>query len=161
MQQPKFDLAFMLQHPAHLFALGLGSGLAPRAPGTFGTLAAVPFWLLMAPLALALQVVIVACAFLLGIWFCQLTSRNLGVHDHGGIVWDEFVGYWLAMLFAPPGWFWLLAGFVLFRLFDIVKPWPIRVLDKKVHGGFGIMIDDIIAGLFAGLCLLALGHWLA
>ncbi|NNC55559.1 MAG: phosphatidylglycerophosphatase A, partial [Pseudomonadales bacterium] len=115
---------------------------------------------LMAPLTLALQAVIIGCAFVVGIWFCELTSRNLGVHDHGGIVWDEFVGYWLAMLFAPPGWIWLLIGFVLFRVFDIVKPWPIRVLDKKVHGGFGIMIDDIIAGLFAGLCLLVLGHWL-
>ncbi len=154
------DIAFMLQHPAHIFALGLGSGLAPRAPGTIGTLAAIPFWILMAPLALAVQLAIIGISFLAGIWLCEKTSQNLGVHDHGGIVWDEFVGLWLTMLFAPPGLAWLLAGFALFRFFDIVKPWPIRYLDQKVHGGFGIMIDDVIAGIFAGLCLLLLNGFL-
>ena len=81
-------------------------------------------------------------------------------HDHGGIVWDEFVGFWLTMLFAPAGLIWLLLGFGLFRLFDIVKPWPIKLLDQKVHGGFGIMIDDVLAGLFAGLSLLAISAWI-
>ena len=153
------DINFMLQHPAHIFALGLGSGLAPRAPGTFGTLAAIPFWLLMAPLPLFAKVLIIFASFIIGIWLCEKTSNSLGVHDHGSIVWDEFVGFWLTMLFAPAGLIWLLAGFGLFRLFDIVKPWPIKLLDQKVHGGFGIMIDDILAGLFAGLSLLAISAW--
>jgi len=153
------DINFMLQHPAHIFALGLGSGLAPRAPGTFGTLAAIPFWLLMAPLPLFAKVLIIFASFIIGIWLCEKTSNSLGVHDHGSIVWDEFVGFWLTMLFAPAGLIWLLAGFGLFRFFDIVKPWPIKLLDQKVHGGFGIMIDDILAGLFAGLSLLAISAW--
>ena len=154
------DINFMLQHPAHIFALGLGSGLAPRAPGTFGTLAAIPFWLLMAPLPFFAKVLIIFASFIIGIWLCEKTSNSLGVHDHGGIVWDEFVGFWLTMLFAPAGLIWLLAGFGLFRFFDIVKPWPIKLLDQKVHGGFGIMIDDILAGLFAGLSLLAISAWI-
>ncbi|MDB4806804.1 phosphatidylglycerophosphatase A [Pseudomonadales bacterium] len=154
------DINFMLQHPAHILALGLGSGLAPRAPGTFGTLAAIPFWLLMAPLPFFAKVLIVFASFIIGIWLCEKTSNSLGVHDHGGIVWDEFVGFWLTMLFAPAGLIWLLAGFGLFRFFDIVKPWPIKLLDQKVHGGFGIMIDDVLAGLFAGLSLLAISAWI-
>lgn len=154
------DINFMLQHPAHFFALGLGSGLAARAPGTFGTLAAIPFWLLMAPLPLFAKVLIVFAAFIIGIGLCAKTTNSLGVHDHGGIVWDEFVGFWLTMLFAPDGLIWLLLGFGLFRLFDIVKPWPIKLLDQKVHGGFGIMIDDVVAGLFAGLSLLAFSAWI-
>lgn len=152
----KPDIAFMLRHPAHLFALGLGSGLAPKAPGTFGSLAAIPFWYIMASLPLVLKVAIVLLAFLIGIWFCQVTSRNLGVHDHGGIVWDEFVGFWITMLFAPAGLMWLLLAFALFRLFDILKPWPIRYFDEKIHGGLGIMLDDVIAGLFAGTVLLCI-----
>jgi phosphatidylglycerophosphatase A len=89
------------------------------------------------------------------IWLCERTSRDLGVHDHGGIVWDEFVGFWLTMVAAPEGWHWLLAGFLLFRLFDILKPFPINYLDRHIHGGLGIMLDDAVAGSFAWFCLQA------
>lgn len=145
--------ARLLRHPVHFLSLGFGSGLAPKAPGTFGTLAAVPlYWLLSdATLLLYLAVVIVAAA--LGIWLCGYTARALGVHDHPAIVWDEVVGYFITMLAAPAGWQWLLLGFVLFRLFDILKPWPIRWIDRHVHGGFGIMLDDVLAGAMAWLVL--------
>lgn len=145
--------SFLFSNPAHFFALGFGSGLSPVAPGTVGTLAAIPCWLLIGTLDWPLQFAVVVLAFFIGVAFCAVTSRNLGVHDHGGIVWDEFVGLWIALLFAPGSGLALLAGFVLFRLFDIIKPWPIRWLDKKVHGGLGIMIDDVVAGLFAGIGL--------
>lgn len=137
----------------HFFALGLGSGLAPKAPGTFGTLAAVPFYLLLLNLPVWGYLLALVLAFLLGVWLCDVTARNLGVHDHPGIVWDEFVGYWLAMTVAPQGWLWVILGFVLFRLFDIAKPWPIRQADSRLGGGFGIMFDDVLAGIYAWLTL--------
>lgn len=139
-----------LKNPIHLLAFGLGSGLPKFAPGTFGTLAAVPVWffLLQGMPAMAYIGVLIA-AFAFGVMLCEFTSRDLGVHDHGGIVWDEWVGLWITYLWLPDGWLWIVYGFALFRLFDIVKPWPIKWLDQKVHGGFGIMIDDVLAGLFA------------
>ena len=143
----------VLRNPVHLLAFGFGSGALPRAPGTCGTLAAIPFYLLLAQLPLALYLLALVAAFALGIYLCGRTARNLGVHDHGGIVWDEFVGFWITMLVAPPGWLWLLAGFILFRLFDILKPFPINWLDKRVEGGLGIMLDDAVAGTFAWFCL--------
>ena len=146
-------------NPIHLLAFGLGSGAAPKAPGTFGTLAAVPLYLLLQPLANLQYLVLVLLLFLLGIWLCGRTSRDLGVHDHGGIVWDEWVGFLLTMWMAPPGWYWLLAGFCLFRLFDILKPWPIGWLDRRVSGGLGIMLDDVLAGIF-GLALIQLAAYL-
>lgn len=139
----------------HFLALGLGSGLAPKAPGTFGTLVAVPFYLLLQGLPLWGYLLILVMAFLLGVWLCEVTARNLGVHDHPGIVWDEFVGYWLTMAAAPTGWQWVLLGFVLFRLFDIAKPWPIRMADRRLGGGFGIMFDDVLAGIYAWLVMQA------
>lgn len=143
----------LLRDPGHFLALGFGSGIAPFAPGTFGTLAAIPVYLLCAQLPLLLYLLVVAASFVLGVYLCGRTAQALGVHDHPGIVWDEVVGYLLTMTFAPPGWLWLVLGFVLFRGFDILKPWPIRVLDRSVHGGFGIMIDDILAGVAAALVL--------
>ncbi|MET0064723.1 MAG: phosphatidylglycerophosphatase A [Candidatus Thiodiazotropha sp.] len=140
-------------NPVHLLAFGFGSGLTPKAPGTFGTLVGVPAYLLLQPLSPVYYGFVVAAAFLAGIWLCGRTSRDLGVHDHGGIVWDEIVGYLVTMLWAPPGWLWMIMGFVLFRVFDIFKPWPIRWFDQKVSGGFGIMLDDLIAGLFAAALL--------
>jgi phosphatidylglycerophosphatase A len=148
------------RNPVHFLAFGLGSGAAPRAPGTFGTLAAVLIYLAlptMSPLAYA---VFLLAGFLLGVWICGKTARDIGVHDHGGIVWDEFIGFWLCMFLAPPGLFWLLSGFVLFRVFDIVKPWPIRWFDRHVHGGFGIMIDDVLAGMMAWMCLQLMAVWI-
>ena len=139
----------LLRNPTHLLSLGFGSGLAPKAPGTFGTFAAIPFWFLLQLLPTSSYIAAVVAAFLLGIYLCGETAKALGVHDHGGIVWDEFVGLWIALFLLPPGWPWLVLGVALFRLFDIWKPWPIRVLDAKVHGGLGIMIDDVLAGFYA------------
>lgn len=148
----------LLANPNHFFAFGFGSGLAPKAPGTFGTLAAVPIYWLIQDLNWPLYLSWLLVTFALGVLWCDRSSKALGVHDHGGIVWDEFVGYWITMFMAPAGWLWIIIGFVLFRLFDIVKPWPIRWLDQKVHGGFGIMLDDLVAGIFAAVCLQLL-HW--
>ncbi len=148
-----------------LLALGFGSGLAPKAPGTFGTLAAIPPYLLFSSVAIEWQLFIVVVGFLAGVYFCEATARYLGVHDHPAIVWDEFVGFWLTMIALPLfstelDWFLLALGFVLFRFFDIVKPWPIRWVDKKIHGGFGIMFDDVLAGIYAGLLLSVVIYYL-
>ncbi|MCP8686112.1 phosphatidylglycerophosphatase A family protein [Marinobacterium sedimentorum] len=141
------------RNPVHFLAFGFGSGLAPKAPGTFGTLAAIPPYLLMTLLPVSGYLLVVVVAAVLGIYLCGRTARDMGVHDHPGIVWDEFVGFWITMLFVPVQWYWILAGFALFRLFDIWKPWPIRVVDQKVEGGFGIMLDDVLAGIYALLVL--------
>lgn len=137
------------KNPIHFLAFGLGSGAAPKAPGTFGTLAAIPLFLLLQPLALHWYLLVLVVTFVVGIYLCGKTSEDMGVHDHSGIVWDEFVGYWVTMFAAPAGWLWIVIGFVLFRIFDIAKPWPISWADKKVRGGFGIMLDDLLAGLMA------------
>ena len=145
--------ARLLKNPLHFLSLGFGSGLAPWAPGTFGTLAALPLYLLMQPLPLAAYLLITLLAMLLGFYLCGETARALGVHDHSGIVWDEIVGYMITMAAVPLDWKWVVAGFVLFRFFDIVKPWPIKWIDSKVSGGIGIMLDDVLAGVFAWLGL--------
>ncbi|MFQ3229726.1 phosphatidylglycerophosphatase A [Reinekea sp.] len=146
-------------HWVHFLAFGFGSGAAPKAPGTFGTLMAIPLYLLLAQLPLWAYVVALVVSFAVGIYLCEQASKDMGVHDHGGIVWDEFVGFWIAMTALPFHWAWILAGFVLFRIFDILKPWPISWLDKRVHGGLGIMIDDVLAGLFALIILQLANHW--
>ena len=142
--------ASVWKNPVHFLAFGLGSGASPWAPGTVGTLAAIPLYFMLATLPLWAYVLVVVLAFILGCWLCEKTSEDLGVHDHSGIVWDEFVGYWLTMLALPVSLGWALAGFVLFRFFDIIKPWPIRWADRRVDGGFGIMIDDVLAAVYAG-----------
>lgn len=141
------------RHPVHFLAFGFGSGAMPFAPGTFGTLAAVPIYLLVMGLPGWGYFLLVLALFAIGVWLCEKTSKDLGVHDHSGIVWDEIVGYLITMMGAPAGWIWLLIGFVLFRLFDILKPWPISWMDKHVNGGFGIMLDDVAAGFVAMLGL--------
>ena len=141
--------------PVHWLAFGLGSGFAPKAPGTVGSAAAILLYLPLAELPLAVYCVIVVLAFVTGVLICGATSRQLGVHDHGGIVWDEFVGVWITLAAVPPTPGGVLFGFLLFRLLDIVKPWPIKWADKKVHGGFGIMLDDAVAGILAAACLQA------
>lgn len=143
----------LLANPNHFFAFGFGSGLAAKAPGTFGTLAAIPFFWLIQDLSWPIYLSWLLVTFALGVLWCDRSSKALEVHDHGGIVWDEFVGFWITMFMAPAGWIWILVGFVLFRFFDIIKPWPINWLDKKVHGGFGIMIDDALAGIYALIAL--------
>lgn len=149
----------VLSNPVHFLAFGFGSGLAPFAPGTFGTLMAIPLYWLMQfqSLAVYLSIVLVVC--IVGIWICDKSSEMLGVHDHSGIVWDEFAGFFITMIAAPKGWLWILIGFLLFRLFDVLKPWPISILDKKMQGGLGIMIDDIVAGIFALVCLQLINHY--
>jgi phosphatidylglycerophosphatase A len=139
--------------PVHFLAFGFGSGLAPFAPGTAGTLAVIPIYLLMQPLNLLQYGVLLGVICIIGIWICGESSRRLGVHDHGGIVWDEFAGYLITMFAVPFAWQWIIIGFLLFRLFDIWKPWPIRYIDKQLTGGLGIMLDDILAGIFAAICL--------
>ncbi len=156
----------LLRHPAQLLALGFGSGLAPKAPGTFGTLAAIPFYLLLSQYSLTIQLVIIVIAFFVGIYLCQVTADALGVHDHPAIVWDEFVGFWLTMLAVPIAgtdltWLILFLGFAFFRFFDILKPWPIKWADQKVSGGLGIMFDDVLAGIYACILLLMVIRWMA
>jgi phosphatidylglycerophosphatase A len=151
----------LLRSPRLLLAFGFGSGLSPKAPGTVGTLVAIPIWLLMSQLAAPLYWIVVFLAFVLGIYLCDYAAKALQTHDHGGIVWDEFVGFWIVMPFLSSGISYLESlfwGFVLFRFFDIVKPWPIGWLDRKVKGGLGIMLDDVVAGLYAALVALLVGY---
>ncbi|MEZ8823443.1 phosphatidylglycerophosphatase A [Vibrio amylolyticus] len=154
-----------LKNPWHLLATGFGSGLSPIIPGTMGTLASVPFYLLLVQLPFWLFIVVIIVSSFIGIKICQITSDDMKVHDHGSIVWDEFVGFWITMLVVPLlgvaifDWKWIVAGFVLFRFFDMVKPWPIGWLDKRVHGGLGIMIDDIVAGIMAAISLYFVGSY--
>lgn len=154
-------LQWICGHPARFLAFGCGSGLAKIMPGTAGTLAAVPLYLLLAQLPLAHYLALLVAAFAVGIYFCHKASRELGVHDHGGIVWDEFVGFWATMIAVPTTWVNVLAGFVLFRVFDMIKPWPISLADRKVHGGLGIMVDDLLAAAYAAGALHAGLFWLA
>ena len=148
-----------LGSPSGFLAFGFGSGLSPFAPGTAGTLVAIPFTFLLKSLGTTGFWIALVLLFLSGVKLCTHVSQKLGVHDHGGIVWDEMVGYWLAVAFVPLDWQWLLAAFLLFRFFDIFKPWPIRQIDKKISGGFGIMVDDVVAGLFTLILLAVLQAW--
>lgn len=148
----------VLRDPVHFLAFGFGSGLGPKAPGTWGSLAAiVPYlWFQTFPIPAYLAMLVISMAF--GIWLCGESARRLGVHDHSGIVWDEFVGMWITLFLAPPGWLWIVVGFALFRLFDVLKPWPIRWLDRHISGGLGIMLDDLLAGVIAWLGVQALAQ---
>lgn len=141
------------RNPSYFIAFGFGSGLIPVAPGTWGTLAAMPLYLLIMHLSPILYGLITVVAFCLGVYVCHRVSRELGVHDYSGIVWDEIVGYFITMFLAPPGVLWMVLGFCLFRLFDIWKPFPICWVDKKVKGGLGIMLDDVIAAIPAFIIL--------
>ncbi len=151
-----------LSNPVHLLATGFGSGLSPWVPGTMGTLAAVPFYYLLVWMSPWALIAAIAIGSLAGIYLCGKTSSDMQVHDHGSIVWDEFVGFWITMSLVPAtDWQTVLAGFVIFRFFDMVKPWPISWLDKRVHGGFGIMLDDIVAGLMSMVALWLLHPYIA
>lgn len=144
----------VFSNPVHFLAAGFGAGLAPKAPGTAGTVVAVPIYLLLdAYLGTDAYLVVTLLLFLAGIFICGYTAQSIGLEDPKSVVWDEIVGYLVAMAWAPLGWLWMALGFALFRLFDIWKPWPIRWLDQRVKGGFGIMLDDLVAGLFACLVL--------
>lgn len=143
----------ILTDPVLLLAFGFGSGLSKFMPGTFGTLVAVPLYLLLSTLPPWLYLVVTLLAIIMGIYICGEAAKKLAVHDFGGIVWDEVAGLLVTLCWLPFSWPALLSGFVLFRLFDILKPWPIKWLDQHVEGGFGIMIDDVLAGVLAAVVL--------
>jgi phosphatidylglycerophosphatase A len=143
----------ILTDPVLFLAFGFGSGLAKKAPGTCGTLAAIPVYCLFAQTSLLIYSLLTITATLIGISLCGIAADKLGEHDFGGIVWDEVAGYLITLWFVPFSWQTTLVGFILFRIFDIFKPWPIKWVDQHVHGGFGIMLDDVLAGIFAGALL--------
>lgn len=157
--RPEVNVKTLIKRPAAFIAYGFGSGLSPVAPGTFGTLVAIPIFWLIQDWSLTAYLMFTVLAFVLGIWICQRTVAWLKQDDPGGVVWDEVVGYLVTMLAAPEGWVWLIVGFVLFRFFDILKPWPINIADKKLHGGFGIMFDDVIAGAMAAVVMGLIQLW--
>ena len=155
--QPKITI----KTPWQFIASGFGSGLSPVAPGTMGTLASMPFWFLFASyLPIWAYIAVIIIAALAGIIICQKASDELGVHDHGGIVWDEFVGLWITMICVPVSWPNAILGFLIFRFFDVLKPWPIKIIDEKITGGFGIMLDDILAGIFSLITMQILLIWI-
>jgi phosphatidylglycerophosphatase A len=151
-----------LRNPIHFLALGFGSGLLHPAPGTWGSLVGVIVGaLLLSWLGAKTFFILTALCFFLGIWLCERTSHDMGVHDHGSIVWDEIVAVFLVLLAVPQvSLFWCAIAFVTFRLFDILKPYPIRYFDEKLTNGFGIMVDDILAAGYSILVILALAHFI-
>lgn len=157
---PRPSWRFLSARPAHLIAFGFGAGLAPFAPGTFGTLLAFPLYWLFAPHLDVLEyLVLLVLLFGLGVWACEVTGRALGVADHGGMVWDETVAFLLVLFFTPVAFTWADAlvwqacAFLAFRLFDILKPPPIRYFDRTLKSGFGVMLDDLIAAFYALIVL--------
>ena len=161
-QKPAFKptLKWLLQNPIRFLGFGFGSGLAPKAPGTFGTLPALPLaWILLFLNSGKIGLIILSVVlFFIGIWICNVTERDLGVHDYGGIVWDEIVAMLLILAFVPQTVLWWLMAFLVFRFFDAVKPPPIKWFDQKVSGGFGVMLDDIIAAIMSIMVLLVLRY---
>ncbi|OCG05494.1 phosphatidylglycerophosphatase A [Gilliamella apicola] len=147
-----FKKYLKLTNPIHFLAVGLGSGLSPIMPGTMGSLMAIPLWLLFYGLTPMLYWVFILVTFIFGCFLCQKTSDDTHTHDSGHIVWDEFVGMWITLFFIPQiSILWVTIAFVAFRIFDMAKPWPIRWFDKRIPGGFGIMVDDVIAAIFSSL----------
>lgn len=142
------------QKPSYFIAFGLGSGAMPFAPGTFGTLACIPFYLMLSDHLLPnLYLGFVVIFIILSAFLSELISRQIHIHDHPGMCIDEFAGFFVTMIYAPKGWVWVLIGFILFRFFDIVKPWPINLVDEKMQGGFGMVFDDVLAGIFSMVIL--------
>jgi len=144
---------FLLTHPAGWLATGFGAGLSPIAPGTVGSAAALMPWFFLCDLSWPIYLLIISLAFLVGVWASGVIIQRTGIDDPGVIVWDEFVGQWMALAFIPRTGYWVLAGFCLFRLFDIWKPWPVSWADRSIKGGLGVMLDDIIAGFYAACVL--------
>jgi len=140
-------------NPIHFLAFGFGAGTSPIAPGTCGTLIAVPLYLLLNHFSVFIYSIILLAVIIIGIGLCDVTERAVGIRDHSGIVWDEIAGFLLTMLAAPQGIKWIIIGFILFRIFDIWKPQPIRWLDQHIHGGLGIMVDDLLAAVYAWIIL--------
>lgn len=153
--------AFDTGNVRHWLAYGFGAGLSPKAPGTFGTLVAVPIYLLLSMLPMAAYLAVLAVMIAVGIWVCGTTANDVGADDPPGIVWDEIVGFLVAMIAAPSGWIWVITGFLLFRLFDIYKPWPAGTINRRLRGGLGIMLDDIVAGLMSLVVLQSIAMMVA
>lgn len=143
----------VFSNPLYFMAFGFGSGLLAIAPGTWGTVVAIPIYLLISHFSVLNYFVLLVITFVVGIWVCDKVSKELGVHDYSGIVWDEIFGYLFTMFMAPKSFFWVFVGFIVFRIFDIWKPQPIKYIDKTVKGGLGIMLDDLIAAIFAWMVL--------
>lgn len=141
------------RNPIYFLAFGFGSGTLPIVPGTWGTVMAIPIFLLLAPYSLSTYTIITLVFFTIGVWLCEVTEKAIGVTDYSGIVWDEIVGFLFTMWAVPAGWAWVITGFILFRIFDMWKPWPISWCNKHIHGGFGIMFDDFLAAVPAWLIL--------
>lgn len=141
------------ENPLIFIACGFGSGAMPYAPGTFGTLMIIPFYLLIQNVSLSTYLLILFAAIIFGIWICDLASKTFDTHDHPSIVFDEFVGFAVTMIAAPKGWLWILLGFILFRIFDIWKPLPIKWFDQHIKNGLGVVLDDVIAGVYAFILL--------
>ena len=148
-----------IKDPVVFLALGLGSGLSPIAPGTAGTLLTVPLVYFLQQQSLLIYLLATLFVLFTGSWICGYAAQKLQVHDHSSIVYDEVAGFLITMIMVPAGWYWMISGFVLFRFFDAIKPWPISWFDKNIDGGFGIMLDDVIAGLIS-LCCLLLAQWI-
>lgn len=156
---PNNDTTFTFSRRAvHWLAQGFGAGRSPYAPGTFGTLVAVPIYLLLMGLAPWLYGAVVLLLFAVGVWAAGVTGLDLGAHDHQSIVLDEVVGFLISMFLAPPGWIWIVAGFALFRLFDTWKPYPIYLIDRRLTNGLGCMLDDVLAGVYALVVLQAAAY---
>jgi phosphatidylglycerophosphatase A len=151
--QAEYRARVSMKNPVHFLALGFGSGLIPVMPGTFGSLAAIPLLLACMYVSSVSFIALTLIFSVIGIYLCGKTADDMQVHDHGSIVWDEIAGMFVTFLFVPLSASTLLVGFVLFRAFDILKPWPIGVIDKRLQGGTGIMLDDILAGAMACGCL--------
>ncbi|WP_146906967.1 phosphatidylglycerophosphatase A family protein [Arenimonas daejeonensis] len=151
----------LMKHPLGWIAAGFGAGFSPRAPGTVGSLAALlPWWFLMKDMPLPVYLTVLAVGFGIGVWASHWAIARTGIEDPSLVVWDEYIGMWIALLFLPTGWAWVVAAFVLFRIFDIAKPWPVSWADRKLHGGFGAMLDDAIAGVYALAVVQALAFFL-
>jgi len=151
MQQAIHQL--VLRNPVHIFSFGFGAGLSPVAPGTMGTLVAVPIFLVIETFSPLIYLLFITTMFFFGCWSSAMTTKALNVNDHPGIVIDEIVGYLITMFFVPVIWYWVILGFLLFRLFDIWKPWPVSIVDEKVKGGIGVMLDDVLAAIYSLLSL--------
>jgi len=147
------------RNPIHFKPCGFGTGAAAYAKGTWGTLVGIPFYIMMSDLSPLMYIAICFVMYVFGVWLCGRTAQDFNVHDHPGIVWDEVVGYLVTMIAVPFAWHWVILGFILFRIFDIAKPWPIKAIDRGVEGGTGIMLDDVLAGLFA-LAIMHAVMWL-
>ncbi len=148
------------KRPSHFLAFGFGSGCMPFAPGTFGSLMALPFYYFLQYLSAPFYLAFIAITFFFGCWVSDVTGRDFGESDHSGIVIDEMVGMWIVLFAIPKGWMWLVVAFALFRLFDITKPYPIRQLEQRYNNGFGVMIDDVMAAIYAALTWRIIAYFL-